>query len=111
MTNVRARRVSPVFRGVFWVLLPAAGLWSQTPPQPGKLTITSTPKGAAIVIDGKKMPQPTDATFVVSPGTYRVSVADATGNLKNCPTRNVAVSSGSQTVLDCSATGWTSSAK
>jgi hypothetical protein len=92
---VSAHRRSPIFEAaLFWVLLLPAGLPSQTPPQSGKLIITSTPKGATIVINGQKMQQLTDATFVVSSGTYRVSVADADGNLKNCATKNVSVSSG-----------------
>jgi hypothetical protein len=109
---VRVRRRSPVFEAaLFWLLLLPAGLPSQTPKKTGKLIVTSTPQGATIVINGQKVPQPTNATFVVSAGTYRVSVADAEGKLKNCATKVFSVSSGSQTTAYCTATGWTAPPK
>jgi len=41
----------------------------------GTLSITSTPPGASIQINGEQKPQATPATFVVPPGTYHVRVA------------------------------------
>jgi PEGA domain len=87
-----------------WLLLLAAALSAQSPKQPGKLAITSVPKGASILVNGSKMGQ-TDATFVVSSGNYRVSVTGGAGNL-NCATKSVTVSAGSTVDLNCSATGW-----
>jgi hypothetical protein len=40
----------------------------------GTLSITSTPPGASIQINGDQKPQKTPATFVVPPGTYHVHV-------------------------------------
>jgi PEGA domain len=103
---MRNRLVSPRLEWRFsWLLLIAAALPAQSPKQPGKLAITSVPKGASIFVNGSKMSQPTDATFVVSPGNYRVSVTGGAGNL-NCPTKPVTVSGGSQVDLHCSAAGW-----
>jgi PEGA domain len=96
--------------GLCWLLLLAAALPAQSPKQPGKLTINSMPKGASIFVNGSKMGQPTDETFVVSPGNYRVSVTGGSGNL-NCPTKSVTVSAGSQVDLNCSAAGWGTKAK
>ena len=92
-----------------WMLLIAAALPAQSPKQPGKLAISSVPKGASIFVNGSKMGQ-TDATFVVSPGNYRVSVTGGTGSL-NCPTKSVTVSVGSQVSLNCSTSGWGTKAK
>jgi len=109
---VPVRRRYPILEAaLFGVLLLPAGLPSQTPQKTGKLIVTSTPQGATIVVNGKKVPQPTDATFVVSAGTYRVSVTDADGNLKNCGTKAFSVSSGSQTRAHCTAAGWTAPPK
>lgn len=103
---MRLQLVSPRLEGRFcWLLLLAAALSAQSPKQPGKLTISSVPKGASISLNGSKMGQPTDATFVVSPGNYRVSVTGGAGNL-NCPTKSVTVSAGSTVDLNCSAAGW-----
>lgn len=102
---MRVRQRYPILEAaLFWFLLLPAGLPSQTPQKTGKLIVTSTPQGATIMINGKKAGQPTDATFVVSAGTYRVSVT--AGNL-NCPARAFAVASGSQTRAHCTAAGWT----
>jgi hypothetical protein len=102
---MRLHLVSPRPEGRFCcLLLLAAALPAQSPKQPGKLTISSVPKGASILVNGSKKGQ-TDATFVVSPGNYRVSVTGGTGNL-NCPTKSVTVSVGSMVDLNCSAAGW-----
>lgn len=103
---MRLRLVSPGLEGMFcWLLLLAVSLPAQSPKQPGKLAISSVPKGASIFVNGSKMGQPTDATFVVSAGNYRVSVSGGTGNL-NCPTKSVAVSAGEHVDLNCTAAGW-----
>jgi hypothetical protein len=108
---VRNRRMSlPTLEAAlcFALLLPAGS--SQTPPQPGKLTVNSTPPGATVAINGEKMQQLTNFTFAVSPGTYKISVAGGEGNLQKCAGNNsisVQVSSGSQKTLLCAATGWT----
>ncbi len=77
---MRLQRVSMRPEGrLCWLLLLATVLPAQSPKQPGKLAITSVPKGASIFVNGSKMGQPTDATFVVSPGNYRVSVIGRRG--------------------------------
>jgi hypothetical protein len=53
--------------------LPLA-LLAQMPPQSAKLVISSEPAGAEVTINNDKMKQATNATFVVSPGTYTVTV-------------------------------------
>ena len=103
--SVRDR--SPRLKSALYCLLPLAGvLIAQTPRQPGKLTVSSTPKGAAIFVNGKQMAQSTDASFVISPGTYKVSVSGGAGNL-NCPVKSVQVIAGGSTALSCTSTGWT----
>jgi hypothetical protein len=65
----------PTFEMAFFcVLLFPTPLSSQTPQAPGKLLVASTPPGAKIKIDGQSMNQPTDFTFVVSPGEHSVAV-------------------------------------
>jgi PEGA domain len=108
---MRLQLVSPRLEAAScWMLLIAATLPAQSPKQPGKLAITSVPKGASIFVNGSKMGQPTDATFVVSPGNYRVSVTGGAGNL-NCQTKSVTISAGSQVDLNCSTSGWGTKAK
>lgn len=93
-------------RVALYCLLPlASALMAQTPKRPGKLTVSSTPKGAAIFVNGQQMGQTTDATFVISPGTYKVSVSGGAGNL-NCPVKSVQVTAGGSTALSCTSTGW-----
>jgi PEGA domain len=101
---MRLRLVSPGKGTLCWLLF-AAALLAQSPKKPGKLAISSVPKGASIFVNGAKMGPPTDATFVVSAGNYRVSVSGGAGNL-NCPTKSVAVSAGEQVDLNCTAAGW-----
>ena len=97
-------------------MLLASGIWScallfpallspQRPPAPGKLSVTSTPPGAAIVIDDQPMGRQTDFTFVVSPGTHSVSLKSP--SLPKCANpRRVSVRSGSTVSINCSAGGW-----
>lgn len=90
---------------LYCLLLLASALMAQTPKRPGKLTISSTPKGAAIFVNGQQMGQTTDATFVISPGTFKVSVSGGGGNL-NCPVKSVQVTAGGLTELSCTSAGW-----
>ena len=102
--SVRGR--SPRLKTALYCLLPLAGvLIAQTPKRPGKLTVTSTPKGAAIFVNGKQMGQSTDASFVISPGTYKVSVSGGAGNL-NCAVKSVQVTAGGSIEVNCTSAGW-----
>jgi len=78
---------------------------AQAPAQPGKLVVKSTPPGAVITINGRRMPQPTDATFVVPAGNYKVSVSGGAGRL-NCSTQSFRVNSVGTTEVQCTANGW-----
>jgi hypothetical protein len=99
------RKRSPLLETALCCLLPlASGLPAQTPGQPGRMVITSTPKGATIVVNGKKMGQ-TDASFAVSPGNYTVSVSGGSGNL-SCPEKSVKLAAGSTIELSCTSAGW-----
>jgi hypothetical protein len=89
---------------VSMLALPAA-LWSQMPPQAGKLIIASDPVGAVVTINGEAVSQHANATFVVSPGKYTVSVASADGSLK-CPEITLQVGGGQTITRSCSARGW-----
>jgi PEGA domain len=89
------------------LLFPPA-LSLQMPPQPGKLVIRSEPTGATIAINGKATGQQTDATFVVSPGTYKVSVGGPDGK-SNCVGIILTVASGQTVGGVCSGTSWTPS--
>ena len=84
-------------------LLPAAAD-SQMPPQLGRLVVSSEPAGAVVSINGKSVAQRTNATFLVSLGSYSISVSSPDSSLKCTGTFPV---SGGQTVsCDCSANGW-----
>lgn len=74
-------------------------------PSLGRLVISSEPTGAMVTINGKQQDQPTNATFVVSAGTYKVSVASLDGKLK-CGTISLTVSVGQAVTRDCTAAGW-----
>jgi|ERR1017187_2093180 hypothetical protein len=86
------------------LLCPVAG-WSQTPPRPGRLHVTSTPDGAVITVDGKPMNQRTPTVLVVAPGTYTVSVAGQAGK-STCREAAFAVASGAIVEVDCSGGVW-----
>ena len=77
----------------------------QTPSKPGKLLVRSSPAGADITIDRKHMNQPTDATFVASPGTHKVSVTGGPGKL-NCREKEIQVKADDTTEVKCSDRGW-----
>lgn len=87
------------------LLFPAA-LQPQMPPQPGRLVILSEPPGATVTINQKTVTQKTNASLVVSPGTYTVTVTSP--NPKFSCQKTVAVSSGQTVTSDCTATGWKS---
>jgi hypothetical protein len=77
---------------------------SQRPQLAGKLTITSTPPGARIIIDNQLMGQSTPFTFVVSPGDHYVAVKSA--DLTNCGTKKASLTAGSVMSLNCVSNGW-----
>jgi hypothetical protein len=86
------------------ILLCPAALSPQMPPQPGKLLISSEPAGATITINGNKVSQHTNATFLVSPGRYAIVVTSQDGRLK-C-SGALSVSAGQTAGATCTATGW-----
>jgi hypothetical protein len=91
-----------------WMLLAAMGILplgtsAQMPPQSAKLVILSEPSGATVTINGQKMRSATNATFVVSSGTYVVSVA--AGALV-CPNITLTVTGGETLTKTCTEMGW-----
>lgn len=92
----------------FRMLLVAVGMLPlaaspQMPPQSAKLVIQSEPVGATVTINNQQMHSATNATFVVSPGSYVVSVA--AGALV-CPNITLTVSAGEKLTKTCTSTGW-----
>jgi PEGA domain len=99
-------RYARTSRGLLlWTLLYPLALQPQMPPVPGKLLISSEPAGATVTINGTKMSQLTNATFVVSPGDYTVAVSSADRQL-NCPGKLFHVASNSLVSHKCSTAGW-----
>jgi len=91
-----------------WMLLAVIGILplpaaAQMPPQSAKLVILSEPIGATVTINHQAMRSATNATFVVSPGTYVVSVA--AGALA-CPNITLNVTGGETLTRTCTSTGW-----
>jgi hypothetical protein len=91
-----------------WMLLAAIGTLplgasAQMPPQSAKLVILSEPSGATVKINGQTMHSTTSATFVVSAGTYTVSVA--AGALV-CPDIKLIVTGGETLTRTCTNMGW-----
>jgi mannose-6-phosphate isomerase-like protein (cupin superfamily) len=79
----------------------------QSPGQLCKLNITSTPAGAKISVNGRDTNQKTDTAFVVSPGTYTITVS---GDGKvDCENKAVQINAGQSITVHCSETGWTES--
>jgi hypothetical protein len=93
------------------LLLCPLALRPQMPPQPGKLVITSEPPGATVTINGNQVNQHTNATFLVSPGSYTVTVISRDGKLSCSPPTPLRVTSGQTVTGDCSAAGWKVSGK
>jgi len=78
------------------------------PPQPGKLVISSDPAGAVVTINGQQQSQHTNATFIVSPGTYPIRVQSSNPNF-TCVKEgenSVHVSAGQTVFLTCTSAGW-----
>jgi hypothetical protein len=88
-------------------LLSAQGSLSQMPSQPGTLEIRSEPTGASVTINDQLVGTPTNATLVISPGKYTVSVGTK-GATPYCGPQSVTVQSNETQVLVCSGTRWTS---
>jgi hypothetical protein len=93
---------------VRWMLLAAIGILplaapAQMPPQSAKLVILSEPGGATVTINGKKMTATTNATFVVFPATYVVSVA---AGLLVCPDIKLTIAGGQTLTKTCTDMGW-----
>jgi hypothetical protein len=93
---------------VLWMLLAAVGIsphatLAQMPPQSAKLVILSEPVGATVTVNHQTMHSKTNATIVVSPGTYVISVA--AGALV-CPEITLVVSAGETLTRTCTSTGW-----
>jgi PEGA domain len=86
------------------ILLCPASLRPQMLPV-GRLVISSEPPGATVTINGKPQRQPTNATFVVSSGDYKVSVAGPDGKTM-CAVTTVTVSQGQTVTRNCTASGW-----
>lgn len=82
------------------LLVPAALEPQIMPPQPGRLNIYSQPAGASVYINGQKQSHPTNATFVVTPGNYRVSVSAANASF-SCPEKQLTVNPGQTLNLTC----------
>lgn len=79
---------------VSWALLIVpAGSW-QMPARPGKLHLTSSPRGQVIIIDKVQRTEVTDVTLVLSPGRYTVKVG-------NCEPQDVSISSGETKEVHC----------
>jgi len=76
-------------------LLFPESLPSQMPSPPGRLSVTSTPPGATITIDGKQMSRPAPSTFVVSPGSHNVTAETPAGEFLTCNPGSPTVYSGS----------------
>lgn len=94
--------MSPGLEAIFCcIFLLPPGLFLQTPPSPGWISITSTPPHAYIAINGKPLSAPTNATVVVSPGNYTVVITGGPGNL-NCK-ESVTVKSGQTASVTCPA--------
>jgi len=107
-TNMKARRLLPVLKlALGCLLLFPALLQSQMPQRPGRLTVDSTPPGAAVTIDSQPMSRPTPFTFVLSPGQHSVSVSgkDQAGREMRC-TASLNIVAGSAKAVHCTAKGW-----
>lgn len=82
------------------ILLLPSGFFYQAP-QPGLLKVSSTPTGASITINGQLMNGKTNATFVVTPGEYKIEVTSDSKKL-TCNPESTHVYSGQTTQVSCS---------
>ena len=87
------------------LLFPGA-LSSQTPAQPGRLRVTSTPDGATVTINGASMTRKTPADFIVAPGAYTVETMGQAGK-STCAKMTFTVLPGATLVVECSNEVWT----
>ena len=106
---MKAQRVFPAPAMAFLCVLLFSALSSpQRPDLPGKISVSSTPPGAAIRIDNQRMRQSTgskDVVFTVSPGEHSVALIHP--DLPKCakPIKSN-VNPGSVTHVSCTAAGW-----
>jgi hypothetical protein len=92
---MKAQKKSPVFKYFLclaFLTAPTSSL--QMPARPGKLNLTSTPKGAKIIINHAERSEVTDVSLIVSPGTYTVQVG-------NCAEKPISVASGETKDVSC----------
>ncbi|MGA8108455.1 MAG: PEGA domain-containing protein [Acidobacteriaceae bacterium] len=82
----------------------------QMPPQPAKLIVDSDPPSAAITVNGRKISQRTNATLIVSPGTYTVTVGEK-GSATWCAASTATVVSGQTATWSCSGNKWVQAPK
>jgi len=98
-----------IIMGLVFLYPPA--LLAQMPSQPGTLVINSEPTtGATVTINGKTTGKQTNATFIVSPGSYTVSVGSEGGN-PYCAAKSIPVGPGQTAVWLCSGTTWAKQSK
>ena len=71
----------------------------------GKLVIQSNPPGATIRINDRQQKEPTDFTYGVGQGIYKVSVTGGPGGL-HCDEKTVTVNAGSTVTVMCTTNGW-----
>jgi hypothetical protein len=91
------------FVSILWLGVPGA---SQMPAL-AKLIVRSIPKSAAIMVNGQKTGQFTDAQFVVRPGSYRVSVSSTAPGGANCSeSPSISLNAGDARTLICNGGKW-----
>lgn len=93
------------------VLLCPPAMSPQMPPQPCKLVIKSEPTGARVTINGVIRDKPTDVTFIVSVGTYTVSVGVEGGKPYCAGTPIILKTPGQTAEWLCSGTAWVEQSK
>ncbi len=81
------------------MLLPSGPAF-QTQQSSGYLHVTSDPPGVTIVINNKSTGAKTNATVVVTPGTYTVTATSGSKNL-SCQPAPVQVNSGETKQVHC----------
>jgi hypothetical protein len=85
------------------LLLVTGALRSQMPSAPGRLAVKSTPPGATITIDNQRMKQPAPFTYLVSPGSHKVTARGPAGRTLKCSPESPYVGSGSTVEINCAA--------
>ena len=79
---------------------------AQTPAQPARLHVTSTPDAAIVTINGSAMARKTPADFIVAPGAYTIETVGQPGK-STCGKLPLTVASGVTLSVDCSNETWT----